>query len=251
MQKLETVKNISPSFISNTDKFKGITIKNNHCYIGAATTHEELFHSKEIEKIIPNIKHFLKHVSSQPIRNMATVAGNVVNASPIADLSAIFMSLGANLVLRKDTDCRDVPLSQFFIDYKKTALQDHEIVEALFFKIPKQNTKITFEKICKRTHLDMAMVNSAMRLNTKNNIIEDVALVMGGVAPYTLLMKKTNTFLTGKEINNQTFKQANDVAQQEIRPIEPIAYKRLLVRQQLFAHLLSSGSTELTLEALQ
>ena len=117
-----------------------------------------------------------------------------------------------------------------------------EIVEKFYFDLPKSEDFFHFEKVCKRTHLDIASVNSAIliRIN-ENGLIEKARLTMGGVAPIPLFLTKTSVYLLGKHFNHSTARWANAVLQREIAPISDVrgseSYKRLLARQLILAHL--------------
>ena len=101
-------------------------------------------------------------------------------------------------------------------------------------------TYINFEKVCKRTHLDIASVNSAVCLQVKDNLIISAGISAGGVGPVPMFLAKTSAFLTGKTVNDETVKEACAVAQSEVTPISDVrgsvAYKRLLLEQLIKSH---------------
>ena len=98
-----------------------------------------------------------------------------------------------------------------------------------------------FEKISKRKYLDIASVNSSILACTEGNVITSCHVSAGGVAPIPTYLFNTSMFMVGKTINQETFEKANTIMQAEISPISDIRgsadYKRLLLRQLLFAHL--------------
>jgi xanthine dehydrogenase small subunit len=108
------------------------------------------------------------------------------------------------------------------------------------FPRPPVETKINFEKISKRKCLDIATVNSAIKITVSDNLINDVGLAIVGVAPIPLFMKRACAFLLNKELSVKNINKAADIAQEEISPISDIRgsadYKRLLVRQLMIAH---------------
>ena len=120
--------------------------------------------------------------------------------------------------------------------------------------MPRKEAYFNFEKVCKRTHLDIASVNSAMQLELADGVISRAGLSAGGVAPIPFFLDQTATFLIGQKVNATTARQAADVAQGEIAPISDIrgsaAYKRLLLRQLILAHFLTFFPSELRVEAL-
>ena len=109
----------------------------------------------------------------------------------------------------------------------------------------------SFEKISKRIHLDMATVNSSMRVVLEEGVIQKASFAVGGLGPTIRYLDKTADYLVGKKIDNATFKEANRIAQTEITPRSRAEYKRALVRQQLLIHLMSFSPETVTLGALQ
>ncbi len=230
------------SLVANLPKLKGISVKNDICKIGASTTVSEIVQNTELQQIIPNLKAFLKLISSEQIRNMGTLAGNFVNASPIGDMSIFFLALDTTLHIQniKTKKEREIPFKEFHQDYKKYDLQKEELIVAISFPVLTENTFFNFEKVSKRTHLDIASVNAACSMEIENNTILKTHFSIGGVAAIPKYLKKTNNFLKGKSISEKNIQAAEQILQSEISPIADvrgtIEYKRLLARQLFFAH---------------
>ncbi|MEK7722812.1 MAG: (2Fe-2S)-binding protein, partial [Acidobacteriota bacterium] len=97
-----------------------------------------------------------------------------------------------------------------------------------------------FEKVCKRTYLDIASVNTAISLKVTDNKINHAHVTIGGVFSTPLYLRKTSEFLKGKEISEKIINEANEILQTEISPISDVRgtaeYKRLLARQLFKAH---------------
>ena len=211
--------------------------------LGSATTASQLLESELMRGLLPRLPEYLKLVSSTPIRNMGTVAGNFVNASPIGDLTIMFLALGADVTLADaNGTTRAVPLAGLYLGYKKLAKAADEQVTEISFPAPQAGDLFNFEKVSKRTHLDIASVNTAAWLRLENGVISAVRLSAGGVGPVPLLLRRTGDYLVGRELSAETVAGANDVMQEEISPIGDVrgtaAYKRLLLRQLLWAHFL-------------
>ncbi|KAA9332235.1 2Fe-2S iron-sulfur cluster binding domain-containing protein [Hymenobacter busanensis] len=223
--------------------------------LGAATTVEDLRGSELMQRRFPRLRQHLKLVSSTPIRNMATVAGNFVNASPIGDLTIFFLALDAELTLQDAAGrTRQLPLRELYRGYKQLNRQPDEQLVEISFRPPAAHEVFNFEKVSKRTHLDIASVNSAARLRVADGRIQEAHLSGGGVGPTPLYLRRTSAFLAGKDLNPDTLRAANEVAQQEISPIGDArgteAYKRLLLRQLLFAHFLEHFPAQFALQEL-
>ncbi|RZK20551.1 MAG: 2Fe-2S iron-sulfur cluster binding domain-containing protein [Hymenobacter sp.] len=211
--------------------------------LGAATTASQLLESEVMRGLLPRLPDYLKLVSSTPIRNMGTVAGNFVNASPIGDLTILFLALGADVTLADAAGAvRALPLAELYLGYKKLAKAADEQVTEISFPAPQAGDLFNFEKVSKRTHLDIASVNTAAWLRLENGVVVAARLSAGGVGPVPLLLARTGEYLLGRELSAATVAGANEVMQEEISPIGDVrgtaAYKRLLLRQLLWAHFL-------------
>ncbi|NOT48181.1 MAG: hypothetical protein HOP17_10600 [Acidobacteria bacterium] len=205
---------------------------------------------------------------------MATIGGNLINASPIGDMTIWFLALDAEIVFGHG---RHMPLKNLYLDYKKLAKTDSEFIKAVRFPKPASDFRFNFEKVCKRTYLDIATVNTAISLtvegipgkdwtppaltsgdqfstheawladafNEKGGppgqqiefTIKACHAAAGGVAPVPLYLRETSEFLVGKEINEDVIAAANEIMQAEISPISDVrgtAEYKRLLLRQLF-----------------
>ncbi len=247
--------------ISRDDKQLGamttISFKKGVFEIGSLVTMNDLKINKDLNDYF-NFKSVMRKVASNQVRNSATVAGNIANGSPIGDLSIIFLALDSSLVLTSRKGERIVKLHDFYSGYKKSILFKDEIITKIQFKVPTSRFIFSFEKIGKREFLDLAEVNSAMLIvfenenkDAKDNRIREISLSMGGVSPVPMMIGaiKDFQFQNISSIDNSMFIDVEKKIQKEIAPIDPVKYKRMLVRQQLFIHL-NGINNSLTLEAL-
>lgn len=235
--------------LSELADLRGIREKDGRIEIGAAATVSDWLESPTLQAVFPKLSRHLKLVSSTSIRNMATVAGNLVNASPIGDLSIWLLAMDATVVLEQaGGKRRELPLREFYLAYKALAKTPEEMVVAVRFDKPAPDHYFNFEKVSKRTYLDIASVNAAISITASENQLKRVHLSMGGVAPVPLYLKQTSLFLRGKQIsekvieNDPVFIEAAQILQAEIKPIGDVRgserYKRLLAERLLLAHLL-------------
>ena len=241
VQKHDTMHHAPIRSVFNDEGLKGIRIDGDECIIGGAAVANELIASQELRARFPNLEKHLLLVSSTPIRNMGTLAGNFVNASPIGDLTAFFIALNSTITLRTSSgEERQLKLKDLYKGYKDIDKSAEEILTTVRFKLPTQHTRFNFEKVSKRTYLDIASVNSAIRLELDGSLIREAFLSAGGVAPVPKFLANTAAFLAGKEATPETVRKAVAVMNDEIAPISDARgtadYKRLLLRQLFFAH---------------
>ncbi len=240
VQKALTVKKAAVEHLFDTGHLQGIEFENRQCHIAAAVTVTAFAESTLIQGFFPDLHKYIKLISSTPIRNMATMAGNLVNASPIGDMSIFFLALDSEIVLNKNGTIRTIKLRDFYKGYKQIDKGTDEIIEKIIFTPPK-NMHFNFEKVSKRTHLDIASVNSACLIKINSEaVIDEIHLSAGGVAPFPKYFKDTANFLKGKKINAENLKAAIEIMNEEIVPISDARgtkeYKRLLLRQLFLAH---------------
>jgi xanthine dehydrogenase small subunit len=243
VQQHETMVHADIDFLLDQPKLNGIIKQGNKCVIGASATVSDIIDSPLFHDHFPEIFRFIKLVSSTPIRNMATIAGNFVNASPIGDLTIFFLALDAQLVLFNGKKKREVALRKFYKGYKTIDKKPEEYIETIWFNLPAKEDLFNFEKVSKRTHLDIASVNSAISISLKKDKIVSAGLSAGGVGPIPLYLAKTSEFLDGKKLSEELIEAAIENAQKEISPISDARgseeYKRLLLSQLIKAHFIT------------
>lgn len=267
VQKPDAMAESDSAYVFYEDDFRGIRENDNLIEMGASTTVTDLLVSPVMQSIFPDLYKHLKLISSTPIRNMATLAGNFVNASPIGDMTVWFLALDATILLgaRVESTTREISLRDLYLGYKQLAKSGDEIITAIRFRKPADGFRFNFEKISKRTYLDIATVNTAISLRCSGPMpgtsivpeflkskldaggssdiiyrIEEAHVAAGGVAPIPLYLRQTSKFLAGREVNAETVAEANEIMQTEISPISDVRgtaeYKRLLLRQLFMAH---------------
>ncbi len=166
--------------------------------LGAAVNATDFFVSPVVRRAAPGIERHEVEVASPPIRNRATLAGNIVNASPIADMTAMLIALGARLELEGATGERVVALEDFYLGYKKIDLHPGEQVTAILFE--GGWSRFAFEKAAKRERLDIATVNCAIAVRlAADGTITDARYSAGGVAATPLRLRDAEAALTGKK----------------------------------------------------
>ncbi len=265
VQRPDAMAESDASHLFYDENLRGIREAGDYIEIGASATVTDLLVSPVMQSIFPDLYKHLKLISSTPIRNMATLAGNFINASPIGDMTVWFLALDTEIDLLPGTQepspeslqsgdkSRTIKLRDLYLGYKQLAKSTEEMITTIRFRKPEGNSRFNFEKVCKRTYLDIATVNTAISLQcsppyeggvaaaSADGVVLSVAHVAaGGVAPIPLYLKEASTFLQGKQVNGETIRQANEIMQSEISPISDVrgteTYKRLLLRQLFTAH---------------
>lgn len=228
-----------PHFLHHQNELKTIFEKGDNLFIGGTATVTDLVSYPHIENFIPGLRSFFKLVSSTPIRNMATIAGNLVNASPIGDFTIILLALNAQLHLDEDGNTRTLALKDFYAGYKQLNKSANEVIRYIEIA-PAGSALFSFEKISKRTHLDIASVNSACWIEVEGEVIKQIRLSAGGVAATPKLLTAASNWLKGRTMDVSMFTELMEVIDSEISPISDARgtsdYKRRLLQQLVKAH---------------
>jgi xanthine dehydrogenase small subunit len=155
-------------------------------------------------------------------------------------MTIALLALDAEIGLTAGGSQRAVPLGEFFLGYKKLDLRPAELVEWARFRTGKLQRLFNFEKVSKRTHLDIATVNTAISLRLDGGRLASVHLSAGGVAPIPMKLVRTMAVLEGREPTTEIARAAAETAREEVSPITDVRgsadYKRLLLGQLVLAH---------------
>jgi xanthine dehydrogenase small subunit len=221
---------------------RAIAAEGDSIAIGAAVTVAELMDSPEIAAAWPALPEFLALFASPGIRASATVGGNLANASPAADIAVVLLALGAEVEIGE----RRLPLEDFYLGYKQTALAPGEVITRV--RIPRNadgTRRLHAIKVSKRPHDDITSVTSAVVAQVDDDAVPprlgDVRVAAGGVAPVPLLLRETASALAGAPVDAETVRAAAATARAEATPIDDLRgsadYKRALLGNQVIAHL--------------
>ena len=193
--------------------------------IGAAVTLTEI--EDKLGEEFPALGDMLRVFGSRQIRNRATMGGNIVTASPIGDSAPVLLALDAKVVLASETGERTLPIDQFFVSYRKTALQANEVLKTIV--IPRggaaagHTRQMAWFKVSKRREMDISTVAGAFVVELDSEkIVRHVRLGYGGVAALPARALKTEAALLGKVWSDETIQSALPVLQTEFTPISDV-----------------------------
>lgn len=153
------------------------------------------------------------------IRNMATVLGNLLRASPAGDCCCAVLALGGEIVLQSSEGQRMVDIDDFWLSYGVTARRSDELAVELRIPDPTPTTRSAFHRLT-RVNEDLAKINVAVRLEMNRTTCQRARIAMGCVGPTPLRLKKTEKLLEGAEITEDLLLQAATSVQAELAPID-------------------------------
>ena len=245
-------------------------------HIGAAATLTQI--EETLANEFPVLGGMLRVFGSRQIRNRATMGGNLVTASPIGDSAPVLLALDAKVVLagpaaglpppkteKPDAGAtralreRTLPIGEFFIGYRKTALRPGEVLKTIIFprgiSAPGLRRRCEWYKVSKRRELDISTVSACFTMDVDDqNVVRHVRLAYGGVAAMPARAKKTEAALLGKVWSEAAMESVLPVLQAEFTPISDVRgsaeYRRALVTSLLEKFFYSAGDevTSLKLE---
>ncbi|OGQ02238.1 MAG: hypothetical protein A2026_18705 [Deltaproteobacteria bacterium RBG_19FT_COMBO_46_12] len=197
--------------ITRIEKLRKIEEINGTLSIGAAVTHSEISSSFLVRKYGKVLSDAASEIGSPQIRNVATIGGNIVNASPAADTLPPLMVLNAmGKVVSKEGE-REAPLSQLFKGPYQTALKHHELLIQIIFAKLSPEMRSSFVRLARRDAMAIARMNVAIVLQTekRGHRIEDICISVGSVTPTPQRMSEAEAFLRGKSPDEEVLQKAS------------------------------------------
>ena len=222
-----------------------------HIAIGAGVKLNHAF--EELLKDRPQLKNYLMRFAGLPIRNSATLGGNIANGSPIGDSMPLLISLGASVVLsslqNKKLKSREVLLENFYTGYRRSILTQREVITWIKVPKPHSNEILRAYKISKRFDDDISAVSLCINLSISNGKIAFASIGVGGVAATPAKAYQTEVFLLDQPFNMNTLIKAKKILSKEFKPLSDMRASAGY-RKQLLENLVQRFAFE-TLEANQ
>ncbi|GAB6020637.1 hypothetical protein CHUAL_003308 [Chamberlinius hualienensis] len=243
---------VSPTAI---EELKEINVTTNGLHLGAAVTLSQLYEacqdliaseSEYKTRIFHAISEMLNLFAGKQIRNVGCLAGNIMTASPISDLNPIFLAANCIVTAVSKDGQRQIPMDQnFFVGYRKTAVKSEEILQSIFIPFTAKNEYFYAYKQSKRREDDIAIVNAAYKVSFTNDMkVQTISMAYGGMAPITVMLKKTPSQLIGRKWDNELLETVCQFLEEEL-PLQPhapgsmIAFRRSLTTSFFYKFYLS------------
>jgi carbon-monoxide dehydrogenase medium subunit len=203
--------------------------------LGPLVTHNQACASAVIQTRALPLAQACWLVGAPQIRNRATIAGNIVTASPAGDTIAPLMALDAVVTLRSASRGeRQVPLGAFFTGVRRTVMQPDEMLVEIAFPALAANERGTFAKLALRRSQAVSVVNASVIVSTSAHAIARARIALGAVAPTIVRAEDAEAFLRGKMLTEPNIAEAGRLAQRAARPIDdiraPADYRLEMVR---------------------
>lgn len=201
--------------------------------IGACTTHTRLLTHSGLQRDLPVLVQAVAGLGSPPIRNMATIGGNICTASPAGDTLPPLYVLGAEVEMLREDGLRRMPIAEFIVGPGQTQLEPGEILSAIWIKKPAENHLHHFEKVGQRNALACSVASLAATLRiSADGVIENAAFAWGSVAPTIFTSAEVEHALIGTRPSLESLQQAAAIVRRQVSPITDVraaaGYRRIV-----------------------
>lgn len=230
--------------LSAVAELQQVSLTDSDVLIGAAASISNCM--ALLRQEFPDFGHLLERFASRQIRNQGTFGGNIANASPIGDANPVLLALGATLVLRRGAVQRELPLEQFFLGYKKIALQPGEFIEQI--RIPRSvdsTRQLRVYKVSKRLEDDISAVCAAFHIEVQQGVVVHARVAFGGMAEVAKRACHCEAQLLGQPWQLATIERAAQALELDFSPLSDFRASREY-RMQVAKNLLRRCHIELT-----
>ncbi|GAC1391894.1 MAG: hypothetical protein NVS4B11_17240 [Ktedonobacteraceae bacterium] len=209
---------------------KHIRLEGGYLALGALTTHNDVVASADCVQYALPLAQACWEVGAPQIRTRATIAGNLVTASPANDTITPLMALDAEVVLISTTGKRIVPLRDFYPGFRRTVLKPDELLYEIRIPATQPNQRGLFLKLGLRRAQAISVLNIAFVLTFSGEYVSEARITLGCLAPTIVHASTAETFLKGKRLNAAVCDEAGRLANEDINPISDVrgsgAYRR-------------------------
>ena len=190
--------------------------------LGALTTHNDVISSAACVAHALPLAQACWEVGAPQIRTRATVAGNLITASPANDTIAPLLALDAEVSLVSAEGERTLPLADFFPGFRRTALRPTELLREI--RIPKLTARQRglFLKLGLRRAQAISVINVAFALTFDGDVVERAAITLGCLAPTIIHARRAEEYLAGKRLDADVRAEAGRLACADASPIDDL-----------------------------
>jgi carbon-monoxide dehydrogenase medium subunit len=190
--------------------------------LGALATHNDVIMSADCLQHCLPLAQACWEVGAPQIRTRATIAGNLITASPANDTITPLLALNAEVVLACKSGERIIPLHEFYTGFRKTALQPGELLREIRVPAMAANQRGLFLKLGLRRAQAISVINVAFVLTFAGLVVSDARITLGCLAPTCVRAHSVEEFLKGKLLNEAVCSEAGQLALNDAAPIDDV-----------------------------
>lgn len=208
-------------------------IQERHAVIGAAVTLSEMLSDAYFSSSLPFLAKAIRSIGGVQVRNIATLVGNVVNASPAGDTLPVLYTLNARVHIDGLGHERSMPIDDFVLDVGQTALGPAELVTTVTFDLPDDKWIGSFQKLGLRKAMAISVANVAVLLKIENDLPIEARIALGAVAATVIRAPAAEEVLVGNVLDEHKIDEAANLVMRAAHPIDDIRgsakYRRMVV----------------------
>ena len=210
--------------ILSLKELRYIRCTDDRIHIGALTTYSDIIHNEITQEHGWVLVEAARQIGAVQLQNTATIGGNLGNASPAGDSLPPLHALDAVVVTRNKSGRREVPIEEFFVGYRKTALRQDELIEEVYFDALVPNDRGAYVKMGLREANAISIVDVAvvLRGRSPNNSFGKIRIALGAVAPTVKRARRCEQELVNKPLTTETIERASARALDDAAPIDDI-----------------------------
>lgn len=206
--------------VSRVPGMKELVLNGSVLEVGGSVTLNAL--ESFVRDLVPELGAILNRFGSPQIRNVGTLAGNIANASPIADTLPFLYVMEAEVEITGRSGRRRVNIGALYKGYKDLEMGADELISRVLIPLPTAGEMLRLYKVSRRRDLDISTITAAVRMARDGDRIGAIRIAYGGVGPVVLRLRNTEVWLTGKELTEAVFSEAGRIARDEVAPISDV-----------------------------
>jgi len=208
--------------ISGIEELKKIEEASGKIRLGALVTHGRITSSEILREKAVVLVESCAEVGSPQIRNLGTIGGNLVMASPSGDTLPALYVLGAEIILAGKEGERALPIEDFMVGVKKSAIRPDELLVAISFPGMGEDSRGFFKKLGQRKALAISKVSVAAVISFQDGVVSSVRIALGAVATTVIRTPRTESCLVGQALTPEVISEASRICSEESRAITDI-----------------------------
>jgi aerobic carbon-monoxide dehydrogenase medium subunit len=208
--------------VGGLDEIKGVRRSDGYLEVGAATVIAAVASDTLLVERAPVLAEGARSIGNPLIRNRATIGGNLATAAPCADTAPPLLALDAIVQLAGPEGRREIPMADYFLEYRTTSLRETEMITGLRIPIPPEGAAGSFEKVRLRRSGAISVASVAVQMQLDGATCRSARVALGSVAPIPLRATAVERALEGRRIDAEVVKECSRLVQQHISPIDDL-----------------------------
>lgn len=213
-----------------------ININENSVSIGASVTYNQILSNKALCNKLPFLEKAIRSIGGVQVRNVATLVGNIANASPAGDTLPVLYVLKAIIHISGKNSKREVPIENFILGVRRIDLSSDELITHITFELPEPCDSCVFEKQGNRHSMAISVASLAMKISSQKEKINKISIALGSVGPTVVFIEEIPMDLINQKLTHEIIDEITKFISRKAKPIDDIrgsAKYRLLATEGL------------------